>query len=353
MHLQSRRLQQLGSRQHSRAAASRVRLRPCVVQAVATAQQTIQYRVRRARLEDTQAVADLYSEVFGAGNFPGFEDNEVIQQVEARYASAVGRESSDKLAEALANKAEAALAHRTYRLTREAGMLAGRLRMAQGLPATFPTEGPAELRQQAKWRRARSFVCLLVEEVAAAGGAGQPGRLLGTATLSLMQAEAALPPPFPSNAPLRAYISNMAVLPTARRHGIATALVGACGRIARAWRQPVVLLHVAADNSAAQQLYHGCGFTAVPNSQGLSGLIQGPWTQQRMAADPAALAAKYSINSSSNSSSRRGSGQLLVSAVQQQQQLLEEGDDEEEYASGCELLHATRAATSQQKNSSS
>jgi ribosomal protein S18 acetylase RimI-like enzyme len=49
--------------------------------------------------------------------------------------------------------------------------------------------------------------------------------------LLLLQAEAALPPPFPSNAPLRAYISNMAVLPAARRQGIATALVGACGRI--------------------------------------------------------------------------------------------------------------------------
>jgi hypothetical protein len=42
-------------------------------------------------------------------------------------------------------------------------------------------------RQLAKWRRARSFVCLLVEEAAAADGGGQPGRLLGTATLSLMQ----------------------------------------------------------------------------------------------------------------------------------------------------------------------
>jgi hypothetical protein len=42
-------------------------------------------------------------------------------------------------------------------------------------------------RQIAKWRRARSFVCLLVEEAAAADGSGQPGRLLGTATLSLMQ----------------------------------------------------------------------------------------------------------------------------------------------------------------------
>ncbi|KAF6255684.1 hypothetical protein COO60DRAFT_193031 [Scenedesmus sp. NREL 46B-D3] len=227
---------QLRPSQHRRTTARTVRARRCAVQATGSEQHKLQFRVRRARLEDAQAVADLYSEVFGAGNFPGYEDNEVIQQVEARYASAVGRESSNKLAEALANKAEAALAHRTYRVTREAAMLAGRLRMAQGLPATFPTEGPAELRQLSKWRRARSFVCLLVEEAEAADAGGQPGRLLGTATLSLMQAEAALPPPFPSSAPLRAYISNMAVLPQARRQGIATALVGACGRIGEAAR---------------------------------------------------------------------------------------------------------------------
>jgi hypothetical protein len=130
---------------------------------------------------------------------------------------------------------------------------------------------------------------------------------------------------------------------------------------ARAWRQPVVLLHVAADNSAAQQLYRGCGFTAVPNSQGLSGLIKGPWTQQRMAADPAALAAKYCVSSSSHvssSSSSRDGEQLLVAPqtqlqLQQQQQQVEEEDDEEEYASGCELLHATRAAAVQSQNSSS
>jgi hypothetical protein len=126
---------------------------------------------------------------------------------------------------------------------------------------------------------------------------------------------------------------------------------------ARAWRQPVVLLHVAADNSAAQQLYRGCGFAAVPNSQGLSGIIKGPWTQQRMAADPAALAAKYSIRSSSSFSSISGSEQQMGSVQQQQRQqqqqlLLEEHDDEEEFASGCELLLTARAAAVQQQSSS-
>eukprot|EP00775_Hariotina_reticulata_P007763 gene7763-7962_t len=99
--------------------------------------------------------------VFGAGNFPGYDDNPFMQQVipsgpnklhrlranwvEAQYASAVNRESSEKLMEALTNKAQAAVAARTYRLMRQAALLKGQLAMAQGLPATFPTEGPSEL----------------------------------------------------------------------------------------------------------------------------------------------------------------------------------------------------------------
>jgi hypothetical protein len=40
---------------------------------------------------------------------------------------------------------QAAVAARTYRLTRRAALLKGQLAMAQGRPATFPTEGPSEL----------------------------------------------------------------------------------------------------------------------------------------------------------------------------------------------------------------
>ena len=62
---------------------------------------------------------------------------------------------------------------------------------------------------------------------------------------------------------------------------------------ARAWREPCVLLHVKADNTSAQQMYSSCGFAAVPNSQGFSGLIKGPWTRQRMVADSAAMTRNY------------------------------------------------------------
>ena len=85
----------------------------------------------------------------------------------------------------------------------------------------------------------------------------------------------------------------MAVLPSARRQGLASTLCAACGRIARAWGEPCVLLHVAAENTSAQQMYSSCGFVPVSNSQGLSGLIKGSWTQQRMVVDAAELAARY------------------------------------------------------------
>jgi GNAT superfamily N-acetyltransferase len=108
--------------------------------------------------------------------------------------------------------------------------------------------------------------------------------------LPLQQAEAVLPPPFPTRAPLQAYISNMSVAPDARQRGLARRLCRACGRVAVAWRQPRVVLHVAVDNAAARALYSSVGFRDVPGSSGLTGLVRGPWTQQRMVADAAALA---------------------------------------------------------------
>jgi len=112
----------------------------------------------------------------------------------------------------------------------------------------------------------------------------------------------------------------MVVLPSARRQGLAKTLCAACGRIAKAWGEPCVLLHVAAENTSAQQLYAGCGFVPVSNSQGLSGLIKGPWTQLRMVVDSAQLAAKYRKLGSSSSSSRTKCTEAQQQQQQQQQQ---------------------------------
>jgi ribosomal protein S18 acetylase RimI-like enzyme len=83
----------------------------------------------------------------------------------------------------------------------------------------------------------------------------------------------------------------MAVARGARRQGIGSALCAACGRVARAWGEPCVLLHVAADNAGAQRMYSALGFQPAPGySSGLSGLVKGPWTQQRMVANAPQLA---------------------------------------------------------------
>ena len=66
-----------------------------------------------------------------------------------------------------------------------------------------------------------------------------------------VQPEAALPPPFPTAKPRRAYISNMAVLQQYRRRGVATALLRQCERMARLWRRDSLWLHVDLRNQAA------------------------------------------------------------------------------------------------------
>ncbi len=66
------------------------------------------------------------------------------------------------------------------------------------------------------------------------GGGGVVVRrrtIVGCATLSLMQPEALLPPPFPSAKPFRLYVANMAVLPGYRRLGLARRLLQRCERV--------------------------------------------------------------------------------------------------------------------------
>eukprot|EP00878_Enallax_costatus_P018624 GHUV01019615.1.p1 GENE.GHUV01019615.1~~GHUV01019615.1.p1 ORF type:complete len:148 (+),score=37.44 GHUV01019615.1:302-745(+) len=135
---------QSSSQQAGRCRARRMHCRSSIGNGKGT-QKLAVFKIRQAKFGDSEAVANLYAQVFGANNFPGYEDNEFIQQVEADYAAAIGRDSAKKLAEALTNKAQAAMSCRTYRVTREAAMLKGQLLMAQGLPARFPTEGPSEL----------------------------------------------------------------------------------------------------------------------------------------------------------------------------------------------------------------
>jgi uncharacterized membrane protein YgcG len=100
-----------------------------------------------------------------------------------------------------------------------------------------------------------------------------------------MQPEAALPPPFPSGAPLRLYISNMAVAPAARRRGVARRLLAGAVRTAGLWAEPSVWLHVGSANAGARQLYAAAGFGPARGSLStrLSNVVPGPWSQSLMA----------------------------------------------------------------------
>lgn len=145
------------------------------------------------------------------------------------------------------------------------------------------------VRQQLqRWRRQRAFVILVAED-------RLTGEVLGSAAVSLAQPEAALPPPFPTVKPRRAYVrhacsdachcpachsalracrcaaraltaspsplpstpapaaqvSNIAVRSGWRRHGVATALLQQCERQARLWRNDSLWLHVEVNNEAA------------------------------------------------------------------------------------------------------
>ena len=89
------------------------------------------------------------------------------------------------------------------------------------------------------------------------------GEVVGCVNLSLFQAQAALPAPFPSLAPWVLYISSLSVSPTQRRKGVARSLVERCERIARLWGHRSIYLHVSGINNAAIELYSKSGFEVV------------------------------------------------------------------------------------------
>jgi ribosomal protein S18 acetylase RimI-like enzyme len=79
--------------------------------------------------------------------------------------------------------------------------------------------------------------------------------------------DAALPAPFPSSKPQRLYLSNMSVAPSARRRGVARALLAAAEATAAAWGQEALWLHVDAPNEGARALYDATGFKPAPEGQ--------------------------------------------------------------------------------------
>jgi N-acetylglutamate synthase-like GNAT family acetyltransferase len=108
-------------------------------------------------------------------------------------------------------------------------------------------------------RRSPNSCCL----VAVVPPSGAPGRstsdpcIIGTVEMSVRpQISLSLQTWFRSFP----YLSNLAVLPTYRRHGIASRMIAACETTAKQWGYQGIYLHALENNNAAVRLYQKLGF---------------------------------------------------------------------------------------------
>lgn len=232
--------------------------------------------IRQCRSEDIDALCTVYAEAFARGNFPDLEDNEFINDLEESYAVAIKTGMQTKLVEALHRKRQAQLLHREYRLLQEIERLKRSALVQTDTSVVTPATAPSR-RQLDQWRKQRMFCVLLAvpRDPTTREPTGQP---VGCMTLCLMRPEALLPPPWPSMAPTRLYLSNMAVLPSARRQGVASSLLAAGEVLARRWGQDSLWLHVSCLNDNAKQLYAKAGYTQVNAGFPLAG----PFRQELM-----------------------------------------------------------------------
>ncbi|GAX78717.1 hypothetical protein CEUSTIGMA_g6155.t1 [Chlamydomonas eustigma] len=257
--------------------------------------------------DDVPAVAALCGEAFGSGNFPGI-DSSALHDLEKQYAVAVEREIMAKLPQALRRKAQSGLEHREYRLRRRMIQMRALLSELKGEPAVYPvTEGPSELRTILNWKKGRLFRCILAIDP------DRENTTAGCVSISLLRAEAALPPPFPSSSPLRCYISNMAVSEKYRRKGLALSLLNECERTGRLWGYDSVWLHVGVMNTAAQALYRKAGFKVVNEGFALAGPLRQILLSKDLTTD-SVVAADFRIRSKSDESSSSDSREVSSSS---------------------------------------
>ena len=85
-------------------------------------------------------------------------------------------------------------------------------------------------------------------------------KVTGCVFVFLYRAEAKTPPPLPTNAPFRMYLSNLSVCSGKRGKGIAKHLMFEAERLAALWGHNEILLHVKPENIAARELYKKRGY---------------------------------------------------------------------------------------------
>jgi ribosomal protein S18 acetylase RimI-like enzyme len=208
-------------------------------------------KIRPMRPSDVDRVADLTATCFGYGNFPGIDD-EAIVKLEEWYATSIKRQAQEKLLEFISRKREAAALNRAYLLNQQVRTMKAALSQDRSLARV--ASSPSESKQVERWRRARTFTCLLAEDNEA---------VVASINLSMFQAQASLPAPFPSLAPWVLYISSLAVSPDQRRKGIGKRLLDQCEVIASRWGHGSIYLHCSGSNSGAIALYLSQGYHLV------------------------------------------------------------------------------------------
>ena len=112
----------------------------------------------------------------------------------------------------------------------------------------------SEMNKKLKYNPADRFVCLVVED--------SHGGVIGVAEVSYLDEKevlASLPPETPGFV----YISSMAVDPSRRRQGAASALLLAAEAVAKSWSDDALHLHVFQNNTSAVDLYKYHGFQCI------------------------------------------------------------------------------------------
>jgi len=212
------------------------------------------YRVRRCTSEETRAAARVCAEAFSRKPELRLEALQgLAQAMQAKRRRQVEEDLEYMFARAAARKREATLRAKLERVEGEIAQLKMAVARSGRAHARARIERARWEREAESLRFQRQWICLVAEQC-------NSGKLIGCVTVSMRQVESLLPPPFPSDAPRRFYLSNMAVDNEFRRQGVARTLLQESERLARRWKVEDMWLHVEEGNDVAEELYLASGF---------------------------------------------------------------------------------------------
>ncbi|KAK9903373.1 hypothetical protein WJX75_004007 [Coccomyxa subellipsoidea] len=212
--------------------------------------------IRNARIEDATAVASVCAQAFdfGPDSFKG--RNGPASWFGSFIVQTARQDLERQVVRALEGKKKASRQARLLLLDRQADNMRAEIEaLRQGRRLRLvPDISAVERAQQQSLQKRRKCACLVAEDMA-------DNTLVGCAFTSMVAPEALLPPPWPTTKPLRFYMSNLGVLQSHRRRGIALALLNACEILGRRWGEDSVWLHTEADNAGANALYQAAGYS--------------------------------------------------------------------------------------------